>query len=391
MSKGRIADIEILRGFAVLFVVLHHAHGNLISWSSPGLDVFSAYFAGGFGVDLFLAISGFVIARDLLPRLGACADAGSAWRTTLAFWVRRAWRLLPSAWFWLAVLMLEVLFFNGSGVFGSVQANIDASVAAVLQLANLRFAETFGSSEYGASFVYWSLSLEEQFYLLLPLLVLLSRRFLPYVLIVLVVLQLFATRNLLTVMFRSDALMLGVLLAIWSRTAFYQRLRPQLFSRLPGLGALTLLALSALMGAFWSDALDVGLYKFSLIAVGSALLVWIASYDADVLLPGDWLRKLMIWVGSRSYAIYLIHIPAFFTTREIWFRLYPGVAPDDRFFYPFVLSATLLIIVLSELNFRWLETPLRLRGAAIARRLAGEPVSRAESKVGQPLGGSHVQ
>jgi peptidoglycan/LPS O-acetylase OafA/YrhL len=392
MSQGRIADIEILRGFAVLFVVLHHAHGNLISWSSPGLDLLSAYFAGGFGVDLFLAISGFVIARDLLPRLSACTNAGAAWRNTLAFWVRRAWRLLPSAWFWLAVLLLEVLFFNSSGVFGSVQANIDATLAAVVQLANLRFAQTFGSSEYGASFVYWSLSLEEQFYLLLPILVLVSRRFLPYVLIVLVVLQLFATRNLLTVMFRSDALMLGVLLAIWSRTAFYQRMRPQLLMRLPGLGTLTLMGLSLLMGAIWSDALDVGLYKFSLIAVGSALLAWIASYDGNVLLPRGRFRSLMLWVGSRSYAIYLIHIPAFFTVREIGFRLFPGVVPDDRFFYFFVLGAALLIIVLSELNFRWLETPLRLRGAVIAQRLAGEKATPpAESKVVPQLGGSHVQ
>lgn len=392
MSKGRIADIEILRGFAVLFVVLHHAHGNLINWSSAGLDFLSAHFAGGFGVDLFLAISGFVIARDLLPRLNGTNNARSTWRVTLAFWVRRAWRLLPSAWLWLLVLMLEVLYFNTSGVFGSVQANIDATIAAVLQVANLRFATTFGSSEYGASFVYWSLSLEEQFYLLLPLLVLVSRRFLPYVLGVLVVLQLFASRNLIMVTFRSDALMLGVLLAIWSRTAFYERMRPQLLMRLPVLGAATLSGLAILMGAFLSDAIDVGPYKFSLIAVGSALLVWIASYDADLFLQGAPLRKLMTWVGSRSYAIYLIHIPVFFTVREAGFRLYPGIVPDDRFFYPFVLSSAVLIIVLSELNFRWLETPLRLRGAVIARRLAGEQsVPLAESKVVPSLGGSHVQ
>lgn len=369
MSKGRIADIEILRAFAVLFVVLHHAHGNLISWTSPRFDALTAHFSGGFGVDLFLAISGFVIARDLLPRLRAAAEAGSAWRCMLAFWVRRAWRLLPSAWFWLAVVLLAVVYFNSTGVFGSWGANLDATYAGVLQFANWRFAETFMRSEYGASFVYWSLSLEEQFYILLPLIALLARRWLVHVLLVLVVYQLFASRGLVMVMFRSDALMLGVLLAMWSRRASYERLRSLLPAR--G-GSVVLVAISLLMGAFWSDTLDVGIYKFSLVAICSIVLVWMASYDAELFVPvGPW-RQVIIWIGTRSYAIYLIHVPAFFATREFAARLYPQLPVDDRFFYPFVLCSTALIVVLSELNFRLLETPLRRRGALMARRISGD-------------------
>ncbi|MGC4009671.1 MAG: acyltransferase [Pseudomonas sp.] len=369
MSKGRIADIEILRAFAVLFVVLHHAHGNLISWASPRFDALTAYFSGGFGVDLFLAISGFVIARDLLPRLRSATQAGVALRCVLAFWIRRAWRLLPSAWFWLAVVLLAVVYFNRSGVFGTWGANLDATYAGVLQFANWRFAETFMRSEYGASFVYWSLSLEEQFYILLPLIALLARRWLVPVLLVLVVYQLFAARGLVMVMFRSDALMLGVLLAIWSRTASYERLRSLLPAR--G-GSLLLLAVSLLMGAFWSDTLDVGIYKFSLVAICSIVLVWMASYDADLFLPWGPLRRLAVWIGTRSYAIYLIHVPAFFATREFWFRLYPQLPVDDRFFYPFVVCAMALIVVLSELNFRLLETPLRRRGARMAQWVSGQ-------------------
>ncbi|MCJ1886163.1 acyltransferase [Pseudomonas sp. LA21] len=372
MSKGRITDIEILRGFAVVFVVLHHAHGNLINWASPRFDYLTAHFSGGFGVDLFLAISGFVIARDLLPRLSVAAEQGGVWRCILAFWVRRAWRLLPSAWLWLIVVLAAVLWFNSSGVFGTWRANLDATYAALLQIANWRFVETFMRSEYGASFVYWSLSLEEQFYVLLPLVALLSRRWLPHVLAVLVLYQLFASRGLLMVMFRSDALMLGVLLAIWSRTGLYARLRSALPVRF-GAGTLLLAGMSLLMGAFWADVINVGSYKFSLVALGSILLVWIASYDADVLLPEGVMRRLMIWVGTRSYAIYLIHVPAFFAIREGFARLYPSVAVDERFFYPFVLCAAVLIVLLSELNFRLIETPLRRKGAVLSRRLAGQP------------------
>ena len=171
MSR-RIEDIEVLRGVAVLAVVLHHSIGNLFTWTTPGLSRFSAYFSGAFGVDLFFAISGFVIARDLVPRLQAATGSDMAFRITVAFWIRRAWRLLPSAWTWLALTLVAVVLFNQSGVFGGFRTNLEATVAGVLQVANLRFAETFGRSEYGASFVYWTLSLEEQFYLILPLLVL---------------------------------------------------------------------------------------------------------------------------------------------------------------------------------------------------------------------------
>lgn len=100
--SNRIADIEMLRGFAVLFVVIHHANGALFTWSSSAMSLFYSYFCGGVGVDLFFAISGFVIARDLIPRLRESQGSQVAIAITLAFWVRRAWRLWPSAWLWLA-------------------------------------------------------------------------------------------------------------------------------------------------------------------------------------------------------------------------------------------------------------------------------------------------
>jgi len=372
MSK-RIDDIEILRGFAVLFVVVHHALGNLFTWSTPGLARVAVYFSGGFGVDLFFAISGFVIARDLVPRLQASSGLDAAFRITVAFWIRRAWRLLPSAWTWLVLILLAVLLFNESGVFGTFRTNLEATVAGVLQVANLRFAETFGRSDYGASFVYWTLSLEEQFYLVLPLVVLVSRRFLPYLLIALVVIQLFSTRTLMSLVFRTDAIALGVLLAIWSQHSTYLVARPEILSRMKWIGTAIMAALLFFMGIVGSAMLHVVSYKFSLFAVLSVLLVWMASYNLDLFFPVRPLKRLLLWVGTRSYAIYLIHIPAFFLTREIWFRLRPGVVPDDEFFFQYLFTAGVLIILLSELNYRLIEMPLRQRGVSISRRfLAAE-------------------
>jgi len=210
--KTRIDDIEILRGIAVLMVVLHHAHGNLFTWATPKMELFYTYFSGWVGVDLFFAISGFVIARDLVPRLQASPGGDTTTRLVLAFWIRRFWRLIPSAWLWLLVILIASVAFNQAGAFGAFRTNLEATVAGVLQIANIRFAESFMNWPYGASFVYWSLSLEEQFYLLFPLVILLARRYLVYAMLALVLVQFFLVRTPMLMVFRTDALTLGVLL-----------------------------------------------------------------------------------------------------------------------------------------------------------------------------------
>lgn len=383
--KNAIEDIELLRGFAVLLVVVHHAQSNLIGWTTPALTRFYSYFGGWVGVDLFFAVSGFVIARSLVPRLHAQPDGAAARRETLSFWMRRAWRLLPSAWLWLLVILLATLTFNSSGVFGSLEANLEASVAAVLQVANIRFAQAFMQWEYGSSFVYWSLALEEQFYLLFPLLILLSRRWLPYVLLGLVALQLFMPRSVMLMMFRTDALALGVLIALWSAQPSYRRLQPALLA-CRGLGVGVLLVLLLCLCALGSEPLTMFSMRIGAIALLAAALVWLASYDQNFLWPDGAFKRLMIWFGTRSYAIYLIHIPAFFFTREIYYRLYPQQGDfGDSFFYPFVLTAAVLIVVLSELNYRLIECPLRERGKQIAQRLFAKPAPQV--RVDAPVPG----
>jgi peptidoglycan/LPS O-acetylase OafA/YrhL len=86
--------------------------------------------------------------------------------------------------------------------------------------------------------------------------------------------------------------------------------------------------------------------------------------------PGP-VKRVMLWVGSRSYALYLIHIPAFFLAREIWFRIEPpGTVLDRRFALRLALTGFGLLLVLTELNYRFVEVPLRRRGARIAQRIA---------------------
>lgn len=380
MSRDRIIDIEILRALAVIGVVVHHARDNLFTWTSPGLERLAVYFGGWVGVDLFFVISGFVIARSLLPQLQSTGSQLEAARATLAFWIRRAWRLLPSAWLWLLLMLMGAIVFRDSGTFGDLRANLEATVAGFLHIANLRFLETFMRSEYGASFVYWSLSLEEQFYLLLPLIVLLSRRWLVPVLLLIVAYQLLQERTMAMMVFRCDGMLLGVLLAIWSRQPSYQLARPEFLKLFPLRGALPLLVILGCLVLLGSDELRIASHRMSMVTLLSTLLVWMASYNDNLFMPAP-IRSLLVWIGARSYAIYLIHIPAFFLTREIWMRMHPGAiaGPEQLFFYT-ALAGT-LILVCAELNYRWVESPLRRRGAAIAARLANQHSDPAPSSL----------
>ena len=358
----KILDIEVLRGIAVLFVVIHHANLNLFSWPNPGLAQFYAYFGGRCGVDLFFAISGFVIARDLLPKLQQ-ADLSDRPQLIIAFWVRRAWRLLPSAWLWLFVTLLLVFAYNDSHAFGGIRANIEATIAGIVQAANLRFAEAYGNYEYGASFVYWSLSLEEQFYIALPLLALLMRKYLVYAIGVIALLQLIDPGRSA---FPTGALCLGVLLALFSRRPEYAVARPTfLANRASSLGFILLLMV--LLLTLGSTHLGITTYRLSFVDVLSAALVLVASYDSDLIFHRlNFIRRPLIWVGERSYAIYLTHIPCFFIVRETWYRFTGGTAPSQEQFLLFSASAAGMILILSELNYRLIEIPLRKKGTRIA-------------------------
>jgi peptidoglycan/LPS O-acetylase OafA/YrhL len=276
------------------------------------------------------------------------------------------------------------VFFNRSGVFGSFRSNFEGAISAMLDIANFRIVHVFGRDEAGSTFPYWSLSLEEQFYFLLPLVVLAAGKRLPWVLAVAVVGQTFLTRSgagatrfeLLLNQLRSDALLLGVLIAIWSRRPSWRLFEPTALADHPGAGFALMSLLLVALAAMGSGHLNIVSFQFGVVAVVAALLVWLASYDRNYLCPDIGLKRLLVWVGSRSYALYLVHIPAYFASRELWFRLEsPGTIFGPAYFWRLGLTALVLTLIMVELNYRFVEVPLRRRGARIAERVAGRGLS----------------
>src|ERR1700735_1820618 len=155
-SSKRIADIEFLRGIAIVFVLIFHVRGELITWPLPIYDhIFTNYLSLWPGVDIFFAVSGFAIARTLIPALRSCLNAEERTREIGNFWVPRAWRLMPSAWLWLGLTLLASALFNKSLALESFHTNFESVIAALLSMANVRFADSFLRYPYGPSSPYW--------------------------------------------------------------------------------------------------------------------------------------------------------------------------------------------------------------------------------------------
>jgi peptidoglycan/LPS O-acetylase OafA/YrhL len=375
-------DIEVLRAVAIIFTICAHLM-HLVRWDGAWRTI-APWIKYWGGVDLFFCISGFVIASSLLrrPRTATFRELG------VPFWIRRMFRIWPAALTWLAIPLLAAWHFNSSGAFGQLRADAYGSVAAALQFANFYFM-VCGSgvdsiTPCGNADVYWSLSLEEQFYLVFPvLLYFMHQTSLRRLLVVIVLAQVFLPRPPESVLWyvRTDSICLGVLIAMSPRLSspFFRMLAVRRGRLVLSTVALALIATLAVICITPALRIWPGL-----LALTSAGLVLIASCNGGVIIPAAGLRPAILWIGSRSFAIYLLHLPAFYATRELFRRVLPHARLDDSFALPMMVTSLALIVVLSELTFRVVETPLRNLGRRLARRseagmaAAGDAVVRAD-------------
>lgn len=370
-GESRNLEIEQLRAVAICLVLISHVI-LLSPFIAERVTPLFQYASFGVGVDLFFCISGYVVAKSYCSYFDHHRSSGLFWPAARAFWLRRGYRLLPSAWLWVVLGILGAQYFNRSGAFLDVEQNLKSALAIFSFTANI--AHMYGW--LAPNNVYWSLSLEEQFYFLLPLFLLLvtGRRARIVALLLVIALQFPLSRDPFggavaqyLASFRIDGFAWGVLVFMFSRSTYYESLRPH-WLRYKPLALITVLLLLCML-----VVVPARLFAFpvhmGLLAMIAALIVWVASYGQGYLFGYQSLTGVMKWIGERSYGIYLIHLPAFRLSHELTMRYLgaEGLTYSSAVVPFLLLSSGILIVLLADLNYRYVEEPMRRRGAARAR------------------------
>jgi peptidoglycan/LPS O-acetylase OafA/YrhL len=344
--------IDALRAIAVLAVFFYHV--NTGGWD-PG---------GFLGVDVFFVISGYLITALLLSEYRRTGHLD-----VLRFWLRRARRLLPAV----AVMIAVTLVVAAIAIPGDVSSLRGDALASLFYVNNWHLIISNQSyfQEFARPSLFrhlWSLSVEEQFYLLWPLIfaagmTLFGRKRL----LIGVLAGAVASTVLMIILFdpgspdrafygtdtRAVGLLLGVALAmVWHPS----RLRP-----VTGRGArwildaVGVLALVMIIRSFLDvHDFDPGLYHggLLLLAFWTALLVGVLAHPAARL--GTVLgNPPLVWLGLRSYSFYLYHWPVLMLTRsDVDVPLHGPVL---------VVLQLALTLVLADLSYRYVEQPFRQR------------------------------
>jgi peptidoglycan/LPS O-acetylase OafA/YrhL len=304
--------LDGLRGIAVLMVVFHNAGSAQVRATSRFMKaLFYTHAYGWIGVQLFFALSGFLITGLLLEARGM----GRA-EALRSFWVRRALRIFPL--YYATVLLLSLVTISRSG------AAADFGSAGDLWWY-WTYLSNWGQPRGHVISVlahFWSLSVEEQFYATWPLLVLFCRpRVVLRVSVALVAVSLVLRIGLCSrgpglqeliyenTFTRMDALALGAVAAVVARDATaLRRVAPFLGWAIVGSLAV-LIAMVPFTRGFNSDDPLVQTLGYVLLSVLSAALVLWSVVNEGVprarFFQAPWLR----WFGQYSYGIYVLHFP----------------------------------------------------------------------------------
>jgi peptidoglycan/LPS O-acetylase OafA/YrhL len=374
-------EIEALRGVAIAMVLMAHFIG-IAPWHTPAVWVLvTQNFKFGYGVDLFFVISGYVVSKSLLGTSTATAPTIGDLKS---FFVKRAFRVLPTSFFWIAATLLLTITFNRFKDFGVLGSNLREVFHILTYSYNFYLGRHMLIAEPHRGFIfgpYWSLTLEEQFYFALPLLVLIvGRKLLMPVLLGITALQLgvyWLFWNPVVLYLRFSAILFGVLLFLARQSAAgaFNLLEP---SKLRGVSAFTVSGLLA-AGLAAAGTIENPLLCQTVVGLAGVGLVSIASYE-----KGYGLRsRFLAWLGARSYAIYMTHIPMFRVNLELWnylarWRGFHLTAMEPS---PVIVSAAVLTLLASEMNFRLLERPLIACGRRIASRIENYS-ERGEQRAG---------
>ena len=310
MSGRHIPTLDGLRAVSVLLVLFSHL----------GL---SEAIPGGFGVTVFFFLSGFLI-TTLMRREYAAAGSVSLRN----FWLRRALRILPPFYLVLFVTTAASLLFDPPGTlkFGGVAAQ-------VFHYTNYWIVWNGYAGQAPGTSVYWSLAVEEHFYLLFPWLfiALCNRKLsgrnqalvqwgicaavLVWRLVLIGVFHAPEVRTYLATDTRVDAILFGCALAVWHNpvvdVALYRERRWK-YGLVPG-------ALVVLLGCVvYRDPFFRETFRYTLQGV-ALTFIFIAAIRFPTWLPFRILNlRPVAFIGALSYSLYLVHYPLIFAVQRLF-------------------------------------------------------------------------
>jgi len=372
-----LVEIERLRGLAILMVLCCHFFAFHVDPSLLHPAAYKFFSRQWPGVELFFVLSGFVIGRSLARRFAPNRSSTASLREALAYLVRRAFRVLPPPLFWIAVVAVYVALFDStmmSELLGSLWAFITLRHHTVL-IFHRPSIPYFGP--------FWSLSVEERFYLGILLVFLIVRhRKMRIVLLVAVMLTILVCFRVygwtihgrflpdapiwFLARLRFDALLAGTLIALLISEHRSQDLTT---SRRLLLFALFLVALVVQLGAttFLENTRWEQFYT-NVFYISGGIMVYLAQRNQGLVMGahGNGLARGFELLGRISFSVYVCHLFVFerilcmghITKISTWQAL--------ALWGPLALAAT---IFASYLSYSFIESPFRAWGRRLAKSI----------------------
>jgi peptidoglycan/LPS O-acetylase OafA/YrhL len=371
--------LDGMRAIAVVAVMLYHANHEWL----PG---------GFLGVEVFFVISGYLITLLLMAEREKTGGIN-----LLAFWGRRARRLLPALFVALFLVLTYSMMFKAS-VLGKLRGDLVAALLYVTNWYQIWVGQGYtAASDFVPLRHLWSLAVEEQFYVFWPIIMLLlmrrrgtqrlamTARWLVGIAVVITLVTAVAYNAgrigecsvtpdaywtvrgrcvskmdalYLSTITRSTGVLLGAAFAmVWRPRAI---MRSPLRNRSAVLDIVAVMGLAILGLQFWylSVASEAGeanawLFRGGFLVTALATLMMIAAVTHRYAFAGRVLAiRPLLWIGTRSYGLYLFHWPIYQIIREV-----AGVPLSWREF----VGAMAVTVLITELSYRFLEMPIRRR------------------------------
>ncbi|GAA3346213.1 peptidoglycan O-acetyltransferase OatA [Deinococcus persicinus] len=355
LNHRYIPGLDGIRALAVLAVIAYHFN---FSWAR-----------GGFlGVDIFFVLSGYLITSTMLPLKGNQLTV-----SLKKFWIGRFRRLLPAAYVMIITSFVWAMLFHKELLHtlrGDALSSIFYSSNWWFIFHKLSYFDSFGSPSPLKNL--WSLAIEEQFYVIWPLLLMIGL----YVvkkqskLAKIVFIGAICSALLMAILYQPGAdpsrvyygtdtrcfeLLIGCWLAlIWPM----KRLSSQKLSinHMKKLNSISFISFTIfLVSIMYVDEFQTFLYRggMFLFCLNAAVLIACVCHPVSIL--GRILAwKPLCWIGSRSYGIYLWHYPVMVLGTPIHEIGNPS--------YWRIALQLVLIVTIAECSYRFIEMPIRKEG-----------------------------